>query len=90
MASPPGGVGRPTDTTCPECKGRGGWLDERHAQVCGTIEDDETRAHFCHANCSKETVTCRVCEGSGELAGVARAVYMARGGVAPVPFRGYS
>jgi hypothetical protein len=80
----------PAEVRCPECKGRGQWVQERHAQVCGTLEDDETRAHFCAANCSKETVTCRVCGGSGELVGIARAVYMARGGAAPVQLRGYS
>lgn len=78
------------DKGCPECKGNGQYIYERHAQVCGTIEDDEERASFCHANCSKETVTCRVCDGSGTLEGVDRAVYMARGGAAPVPFRGYA
>jgi DnaJ-class molecular chaperone len=87
-------VSRPADAAskdaCPECKGVGSHHVERHAQVCGTFEDEETRAHFCAANCSVGDVECRVCHGTGILAGVPRAVYMARGGAAPVPFRGYA
>lgn len=79
-----------SDNACPECKGRGSHHVERHAQVCGTFEDEETRAHFCAANCQVEDVECRVCRGSGILVGIPRATYMARGGAAPIQRRGYA
>ncbi len=79
-----------SSAACPECEGRGFDHLERHAQVCGTLEDEETRAHFCAANCSIEDVECRVCHGTGKLVGLPRAVYMARGGAASVPFRGFA
>jgi hypothetical protein len=74
----------------PECKGEGHYVYERHAQVCGTIEDDETRAHFCHANCQREDVTCRVCGGNGFVSALQAATYRARGGAAPVQRRGFA
>lgn len=80
----------PAETQCPECKGKGSWFEVRHAQICGAIEDEETRAHFHHANCSEQKRTCRVCGGSGELVGVACAVYMARGGAPPIQRQGWA
>lgn len=78
------------DELCPECKGQGGGTRDFHAQVCGTIEDDETRAQFHAQNCRTETWTCRACHGSGKLVGLPRAIYMARGGLPPVQIRGYA
>ena len=75
---------------CPECKGAGGGERVLHAQVCGTIEDDEARDQFHNLHCHVEPWTCRACGGSGRLIGLARAIYMARGGLPPVQTRGFA
>lgn len=77
-------------TACPECKGEGRFRGVRHAQVCGTIEDDETRHHFCYANCERYDHECRVCRGKATLDGIQLAVYKARGGAPPVQRRGFA
>lgn len=76
--------------TCPECKGAGGYRYEQHAHLCGAFVDEEENAHFHHANCSSEWVTCPVCHGKGTLAAIQLAVYKARGGAPPDQLRGFS
>jgi hypothetical protein len=80
----------PREQLCPECEGKGEWLSVRHAQVCGTLEDDEERERFHNLNCAEEKMRCRVCGGMGFLDEVALAIYKARGGAAPIQRRGFA
>jgi hypothetical protein len=73
----------PHRTRCPECEGRGGSAYTRHLQICGTMED-EPCGH------RPEWSVCRLCHGDGSVASLPLAIYRARGGLPPVPFRGYS
>lgn len=69
---------------CPECKGKRSSLGPVRCVAMYEHEDlDE-------CGCPQDWTPCRVCRGSGEIASIQYAVYMARGGAAPVPFRGYS
>lgn len=75
---------------CPECKGDMVVRSERHAQLCGAFVDDEENARFHSANCLKDERTCPVCNGSGFVSSLQNAIYMARGGAAPVRLRGHA
>jgi hypothetical protein len=37
-----------------------------------------------------ENITCRLCEGNGKITELKDAIYKARGGLPPVPFRGFA
>jgi hypothetical protein len=70
--------------TCPDCKGEGFWLGPVD---CVAMYEHET---VDDCGCPRAQDTCSTCQGSGKLVGVARAVYMARGGAAPTELRSYS
>lgn len=67
---------------CPECKGEKGYSQTFHDQSC--VFDEVCERHH------PQWHDCPACHGSGELSGLALAIYKARGGPAPTPFRGYA
>lgn len=69
---------------CPECKGTRGYLGPLDCVAPYEHEDMED------CGCPRSWTPCRVCHETGEVAPIALAVYKARGGAAPVPFRGYA
>jgi hypothetical protein len=72
------------EQACPECKGERGYLGPVECVAMYEHEDMDD------CGCPRSWTPCRVCGGSGELVGLARSVYIARGGAAPVQLRGYS
>jgi hypothetical protein len=73
-----------TDTVCPECKGAKGYL---YPVACEAPYEHEG-VEDC--GCPRHWEPCRVCRETGVLEGIARVVYMVRGGAAPVQRRGFA
>lgn len=69
---------------CPDCKGERGWW----GPILCVAPYEHEGVDDC--GCPRDWNECRTCHGTGILTGVPRAVYMARGGPAPVQLRGYS
>jgi hypothetical protein len=71
---------------CPACRGTKG---RTVGPFCDAPYEHESIAE-CDCGSPAIFTRCRVCKGSGELVGLPRATYMARGGAAPVQRRGFA
>lgn len=72
--------------TCPECRGEKG---RSVGPFCDAPYEHENVAG-CDCGGAEIFTRCRVCKGTGELVGISRATYFARGGAAPVEKRGHA
>lgn len=74
------------ETVCPECRGERGYTTGPFCDAPYEHEDVEA----CDCGGPAVFTPCRVCKGTGELVGIRRATYLARGGAAPVQRRGFA
>lgn len=71
---------------CPACRGRKG---STVGPFCDTPYEHE-RIDGCGCGGPAIFTPCLACGGSGELVGIARAVLLARGDIAPIQRRGFA
>ncbi len=74
------------DTVCPACRGQKG---RTVGPFCNAPYEHES-VERCDCGGAAIFTACLACKGSGELTGLARAVLLARGDVAPVQKRGFA